>query len=196
MALINCSECGYEFSDKAPACPKCGCPNTPGGMTAITPPDAKSPTRRIKTRFDIAVELASGWTQLEGQPSLENSAEEGGVFVIRSAENTVLATVSTSDINQHDERVVTLTQQRVPALSEASRAVIWARSAGYRVPSEPPNVIFLLLTIVGLFLGVVPGLIVALLWWSQRGDYARRLRLLVAEWREAGKPEPVTQSRN
>ena len=27
MALINCSECGYEFSDKAPACPKCGCPN-------------------------------------------------------------------------------------------------------------------------------------------------------------------------
>ena len=38
MALFNCSECGYEFSDKAPACPKCGYPNTPGGMTPITPP--------------------------------------------------------------------------------------------------------------------------------------------------------------
>lgn len=27
MALINCDECGKEFSDKANACPNCGCPN-------------------------------------------------------------------------------------------------------------------------------------------------------------------------
>lgn len=26
MALIICAECGKEFSDKAPACPNCGCP--------------------------------------------------------------------------------------------------------------------------------------------------------------------------
>lgn len=26
MALIKCSECGKEFSDKAQACPNCGCP--------------------------------------------------------------------------------------------------------------------------------------------------------------------------
>ena len=26
MALIKCSECGKEFSDKASACPKCACP--------------------------------------------------------------------------------------------------------------------------------------------------------------------------
>jgi predicted nucleic-acid-binding Zn-ribbon protein len=26
MALIKCSECGYEVSDKATACPKCGNP--------------------------------------------------------------------------------------------------------------------------------------------------------------------------
>lgn len=26
MALIKCSECGQEISDKAPACPKCGNP--------------------------------------------------------------------------------------------------------------------------------------------------------------------------
>ena len=38
MALINCSECGYEFSDQADACSKCGCPNAPGGMTPIGPP--------------------------------------------------------------------------------------------------------------------------------------------------------------
>lgn len=27
MALIKCEECGKEFSDKADACPNCGCPN-------------------------------------------------------------------------------------------------------------------------------------------------------------------------
>lgn len=26
MALINCPECGKEFSDKASTCPNCGCP--------------------------------------------------------------------------------------------------------------------------------------------------------------------------
>nr|DAO72309.1 MAG TPA: Thaumarchaeal output domain 1 [Caudoviricetes sp.] len=26
MALITCTECGKEFSDKAAACPNCGCP--------------------------------------------------------------------------------------------------------------------------------------------------------------------------
>lgn len=26
MALIQCRECGGQISDKAPACPKCGCP--------------------------------------------------------------------------------------------------------------------------------------------------------------------------
>ena len=28
MALIRCSECGKEFSDKAVACPNCGCPTS------------------------------------------------------------------------------------------------------------------------------------------------------------------------
>lgn len=26
MSMIICEECGKEFSDKAPACPNCGCP--------------------------------------------------------------------------------------------------------------------------------------------------------------------------
>lgn len=29
MALIKCPECGKEISDKAPACPNCGCPIAP-----------------------------------------------------------------------------------------------------------------------------------------------------------------------
>ncbi len=28
MALITCIECGKQFSDKASACPECGCPTS------------------------------------------------------------------------------------------------------------------------------------------------------------------------
>lgn len=35
MALIKCRECGHEVSDKASACPKCGCPITKGSKPHI-----------------------------------------------------------------------------------------------------------------------------------------------------------------
>ena len=42
MALIQCTECGGQVSDKAPACPKCGCPvasmgAAPAPVSAPTP---------------------------------------------------------------------------------------------------------------------------------------------------------------
>lgn len=46
MALIKCTECGKEFSDKAPACPNCGCPTS---AQKITTPNKNS----VKT-FDDA----------------------------------------------------------------------------------------------------------------------------------------------
>lgn len=36
MALINCSECGKEVSDKALSCPNCGNPITPTDLSAST----------------------------------------------------------------------------------------------------------------------------------------------------------------
>ena len=64
MALINCSDCGYEFSDKAAACPKCGCPNTPGGMTPISQPDGPAkPVSTHKPAFDLTSEQ---WGNLLG----------------------------------------------------------------------------------------------------------------------------------
>lgn len=41
MALIKCKECGKEFSDKATACPNCGCPTEQANQNAevVTPKD-------------------------------------------------------------------------------------------------------------------------------------------------------------
>lgn len=50
MALINCPECGKEISDKAPACPKCGCPIENIALPTYIKPEQAYPiscTRKI-----------------------------------------------------------------------------------------------------------------------------------------------------
>ncbi len=54
MALINCTECGREVSDKAAACPGCGAPVVPPPLAApappppLPPPPRQEPMPRIK----------------------------------------------------------------------------------------------------------------------------------------------------
>jgi len=43
MALLNCPECGAQISDRAAACPHCGCPTVP----AATPPPEGPATRQM-----------------------------------------------------------------------------------------------------------------------------------------------------
>lgn len=54
MALIKCSECGADVSEKASACPKCGCPLD---ITKQVMSDAKKKKRKKVTIF-LTVALA------------------------------------------------------------------------------------------------------------------------------------------
>lgn len=53
MALIKCMECGKEFSDKAAACPNCGCP-TSDMLTAEETSTAAPATSEIRTDESVA----------------------------------------------------------------------------------------------------------------------------------------------
>ena len=44
MALIKCSECGKEISDKAAFCPHCGCPVAQTAATPNNSPQTNTPT--------------------------------------------------------------------------------------------------------------------------------------------------------
>ncbi len=74
MALIKCKECGHEVSDKASACPNCGCPiekvpvcgecgqQIPDGVEAC--PNCGCPIERKKTVYQEEVEKhkkKNGW---------------------------------------------------------------------------------------------------------------------------------------
>lgn len=55
MALVNCSDCGREVSDRAPACPGCGAPvavEAPGGP------------ERVRTSEDSALTRSRGCADL------------------------------------------------------------------------------------------------------------------------------------
>ena len=54
MALIKCSECGREVSDKAPACPQCGAPIDSGkDIAAIAAMDGPPPKPRTRPAFIV-----------------------------------------------------------------------------------------------------------------------------------------------
>lgn len=53
MALIKCSECGKEISDKAAACPNCGCPLAEMSAGGV-----------VKIKLPRTEQIADGWAGL------------------------------------------------------------------------------------------------------------------------------------
>ena len=53
MALIKCSECGKEVSDKAATCPNCGCPISQMSSSGI-----------VKIKLPRTEQISGGWVGL------------------------------------------------------------------------------------------------------------------------------------
>lgn len=56
MALISCPECGKQISDRAPACPNCGCPIS---VAPVVTPQVDR-TQEIEKYLDLAVKAIQG----------------------------------------------------------------------------------------------------------------------------------------
>lgn len=61
MALIKCPECGKEFSDKAQACPNCGCPTLEIKKQEIKPEEAQEnePEFELQLENNYSVKIVS-----------------------------------------------------------------------------------------------------------------------------------------
>ena len=70
------------------------------------------------------------------------------------------------------------------------KAVLWARSMGYPIPSKMGGCLAFILIIIGLIAYVIPGILILLWVWYQGNQYERDMRQLVAKWVDAGKPTP------
>lgn len=69
MALIKCTECGKEFSDKAAACPNCGCP-----IQEIVIPEPN-----IKKEEEPEVSLSSIWSTVPSKSSISSTQSSAPV---------------------------------------------------------------------------------------------------------------------
>ena len=58
MALIKCSECGKEFSDKAASCPNCGCPVSEVIKGNTTPEEQKKAAEQIFAAVERTLDRA------------------------------------------------------------------------------------------------------------------------------------------
>ena len=70
------------------------------------------------------------------------------------------------------------------------KAVLWAKSMGYPIPSKMGGCLAFILVIIGLTAFVVPGVLILIWVWYQGNQYERDMRQLVAKWIDAGKPTP------
>jgi len=139
--------------------------------------------------FEMAVAYARTYgNKLETQvPSLENSATTKSTIILRDAGG--------NDIHRLNRSIFNLSapskndQARAPKTDQA-RAIAWARSLGYPVPSEPNGCLSVILIMIGLLIFVIPGVALIFFIAYQGHAYKRDINALVARWVDAGKPEP------
>ena len=74
--------------------------------------------------------------------------------------------------------------------SPKQKAIDWAISMGYPVPTKLDGLLAGILVIVGLLIFIVPGVLVLVWVWIQDNQYERDIKALIEKWVDAGRPEP------
>ena len=153
----------------------------------------------VKSRFEAAVELAiaRGRIRSSGLPCEEKSQEKYGEYMIRSEGNVIVARILSRDIDAILSGKATPTPPgRTRVQSDENTAKAWARSMGYPVPTKPDGCLTTVFVFIGLLAAVVPGLLIFGWLLMKQRDYERDIKLLVAKWVDAGRPEPGVKSVN
>ena len=66
----------------------------------------------------------------------------------------------------------------------------WARSQGYALPKKSNPILTIIGVVIGLFIFILPGLIILYMAWKKDQEYEKEMRALMNKWIDAGKPLP------
>ena len=148
--------------------------------------------------FKKAVAYAISREQVK-DPSIPDpykSEEVNGVVLLRSSSSTIIAKVPI-------EGLAEMTPEKVGALiatgsapirkadfsgSPQERAVAWATSMGYPIPTKMGGCLASILVVIGLCIYIVPGVLLLIWIWVQSNQYERDMKALVEKWVDAGRP--------
>jgi hypothetical protein len=132
--------------------------------------------------FDRAVQYAHSYGKnLKKQlPSLENSSSTKIKIILRDVSGNVIIKLDRDFFDQASFS---------PEI-DRNKAISWARSLGYPVPSKLNGCLSVLFIFIGLVIFIIPGVAI-LIWVAYQGKaYQRDMNALVARWVDAGRPEP------
>lgn len=86
MALIACSECGTQISDKAPACIKCGAPVKPAaGKTRMVTTQQTSKRYKAAQAVGVVMMIVGAIAISAGSSSVAGIGLFGGLIVFVAA---------------------------------------------------------------------------------------------------------------
>ena len=76
MALIKCTECGTEVSDKADKCPKCACPISTANKEKVQVIEQTDKKLKMQMLISVSVLIIGVMTLILGKGSI------GGVLIL------------------------------------------------------------------------------------------------------------------
>ena len=74
--------------------------------------------------------------------------------------------------------------------SPAVMAVAWATSLGYSVPRKVDDGLVVFLIVIGLFIFIIPGVLILVWFLIKINQYDREMNKLIEKWVDAGRPKP------
>ena len=110
------------------------------------------------------------------------------ILVLLLAMQTKVANDKIKPINQPEKGIDS--DGKKIAKSPKQKAIDWAISMGYPVPTKLDGCLAVVLVLVGLLMFVVPGVLLLVWIWVQDNQYERDIKALIEKWVDAGRPEP------
>ena len=138
----------------------------------------------------VAYAISRGYFRDPSTPDINQSTDEDGLITLRTPGRAKVAEFQTDgDTFQGLGNLSTKPSITQFSTSE-EKAVAWAMSMGYPVPTKMNGCATGLLVAVGLLCAIVPGILLLVWLGVQENQYKRDMAALVAKWVDAGKPEP------
>ena len=138
----------------------------------------------------IAYAISKGYFSDPNTPDIDKSTDEEGLITLRTSSGNKVAEFQVQGDNFDGVGQLSTTSTLTKFSTPEEKAVAWAMSMGYPVPTKMNGCATGLLVGVGLICAIIPGILLLVWLGVQDNQYKRDMAALVAKWVDAGKPEP------
>ena len=127
----------------------------------------------------------------------DKSAVLNDAYLLRSSSSSIIARIPLEELANFPMADIEALKVEGAVRSEGSstasptsQAVAWAISMGYPIPSKMGGCLAAILVVIGLFIYIVPGVLLLIWLFIQSNQYEQEMKKLTEKWIDAGRPAP------